>query len=128
MGCTSWIATRRPVSAALAAFAVAVGAAGCGGDDGNAATREIERRGCLARAQNVAEAELLARLYEDGKLGTRKQIEDEAGRSFFAPDGRMLPYERMSTQQQLAFVDWKRTVDVARDERREARLAAGDDC
>ena len=128
MGCTSSTATRRAVSAALAAFAVAVGAAGCGGDDGSAATNEIERKGCVARAQNVAEAEMLARLYEDGKLGTRKQIEAAAGRSFFAPDGRMLPYERMSAQQQLAFVDWKRTVDIARDERSKARLAAGHDC
>jgi hypothetical protein len=127
MGCTFSTATRRAVAAALAALAIA-GATGCGGDDGNAATREIERQGCIARAQNVAEADVLFRLYTEGKLGTREQIEDQAGTSFFTPDGRMLPYERMSTEQQLAFVDWKRTVDVGRDERRQARLGAGADC
>jgi hypothetical protein len=67
------IRTNPPVRVRTAAAGLAVGLAlsGCSGGDTEA------KEDCFRDAYNAAEARAVVRLYEEGQLGTQRQIESE---------------------------------------------------
>jgi len=104
----------------LAALVAALLLSGCGGTDKGALSR------CINEYRNAAEAAAVARLYEQGKLGTRAQIERELDRSdvtFFDDDGHMLPYLDMTVKARSVFDYWKgrpRVFALTNDARQQA--------
>src|SRR5262249_50979477 len=105
----------RFASVALAALAVL--AAGCGG------TSATDRGMCQGRLLDRANAAAVDRMFAAGKLGTRTQVQQELGRSasfgytqpkqllrfgakFFDANGRLKPYDRLTSRQQGAFNDF----------------------
>jgi hypothetical protein len=109
-------------------LALALAAAGCGGGDSEA------ERACVANAKNAAEVAVVARFYEEGKLGTQAQIEREIAHPnlrFFDGAGDLLPYDRMSPRAQIIFTKWvalSRAGDITSDARQEARDNTDPDC
>ncbi len=83
-------------------------AAGCGGKSGSAT------RTCVLKARADARAAVIIRAFEQGKLGTRKEVERAVAPrpSFFDPSGRIIPYERQRLSQQLAFDAWANSKRV----------------
>jgi len=88
----------------------------------------------VANAKNAAEAAVVARFYEQGKLGTRAQNEREIAHPnlrFFDDSGHLLPYDRMSPKAKIIFTQWialSRAGDITSDERQEARDNTDPDC
>ena len=115
-------------SASCFVLALALAAAGCGGGDSEA------ERACVANAKNAAEAAVVARFYEQGKLGTQAQIEREIAHPnlrFFDDSAHLLPYDRMSPKAKIIFTQWialSRAGDITSDERQEARDNTDPDC
>src|SRR5262249_47027002 len=91
-------------------------AAGCGGEsDKNA------RGTCQGRLLDRASAGVVVRMFESGKLGSRTLVQRELGESFqgmpggspteqrrlgarfFDASGHLIPYDRLSSDQQSAF-------------------------
>ena len=92
---------------------------------------------CLREAYNAAEAAAVVRAYEEGKLGTRKQVESElsgppgGGASFFDASGHLIPYRRLDLHHKVQFIVWMNVGRVARiteDARAQARANADPDC
>ena len=120
----------RPFRASAAALAVAFALSGCGED-------KQAKGACLQDAYRAAEIRTVVRLYEDGKLGTQKQIESEmsgppgGGASFFDDEGHFIPYEQLDFAHQIQFVAWMSTGRVGEltfEERQRARANADPDC
>jgi hypothetical protein len=96
---------------AAAAVLALVALAACGGDDD--ATRAADA--CVQAARNAAEAGVVIRYYEEGKLGPKSEIRREltgfrtsAGRRlrFFDDRGRMFSWERMDRETRSTFLHW----------------------
>jgi hypothetical protein len=94
---------------ALALTVVAVALSGCGGDD------EAEAQRCRAEAERAAEAAVVARLYEQGRLGPKAevrrelestQIDDGGLLVFFDEDGHMLPWAELDDDERNALAFW----------------------
>jgi hypothetical protein len=112
----------------ILALALAAAPVGCGGGDSEA------KRECEAKAKSAAEAAVVARYYEQGKIGTQAQIEREIAHPklrFFDASGDMLPYDELSPRAQVVFSEWvalSRAGDVTSDARAQARDAVEPDC
>lgn len=98
----------RTASTAAAAVAALVVLSGCSED------KQAKQR-CLDEAQNAAEAAAVARMYDAGKLGSRKKVEAELGTperpgsDYFDSSGHLLPYRRLpSTGHKIQFLLWIR--------------------
>jgi hypothetical protein len=109
-------------SVVLAALVVA---AGCGGGD-----KEAKQR-CVDEARNAAEAAVVARMYDEGKLGSRKKVEAELGvpgrpgSDYFDSEGHLIPYRKLPDRaHKIQLLVWMRNdADVA-EKTREARQTA----
>jgi hypothetical protein len=117
-------------SAVAAALASAAVLSGCGSD-------AEAKQDCLRDAYNTAEAAAVARAYNEGKLGSREQIESELtgpgrrGATFFDSSGELIPYARLDLKHQVQFVAWMTTGRVGEltfDARERARANADPDC
>jgi hypothetical protein len=115
---------------AVAALAFAVALSGCGGD------AEAKEK-CLSDAYRAAEVSTVIRLYEEGKLGTQKQIESElsgppgGGASFFDDEGHFIPFQRLDVAHKNQFIAWMTTGRVGEltfEARERARANAKPDC
>jgi hypothetical protein len=108
--------------------ALLLAAAGCGGED------DAQAQTCRDQAYNAAEAAVVAEFYEQGKLGTRAQVEKQLaheGMEFFDEGGRLIPYEQLDADEQTVFLAWMNTgrVDtLTHDARQEAREQTDPDC
>jgi hypothetical protein len=109
-------------------------ATGCSED------KEAKQR-CIDEAYNAAEAAVVARFYDEGKLGTRKQVEKELGgnykprpgSSFFDSSGHLIPYRRLPTRgHKIQFLVWintnGRVYEITRVARMRARANTHPDC
>jgi hypothetical protein len=115
---------------AAAALALAVALSGCGED-------KQAKDACLQDSYRAAEIRAVVRLYEEGKLGTQKQIESElsgppeGGASFFDAEGHFIPYEELDLAHKNQFIAWMSTGRVGEltfEERERARARANPDC
>jgi hypothetical protein len=115
---------------AAAALALAVALSGCGED-------KQAKDACLQDAYRAAEITAVVRLYEEGKLGTQKQIESELsgppgeGASFFDAEGHFIPYEELDLAHKNQLIAWMSTGRVGEltfEERERARANANPDC
>jgi hypothetical protein len=101
---------------------------GCGGNDSEAQMQ------CEADAKSAAEAAVVARYYEEGKIGTQAEIErdiDHPGLRFFDDEGKMLPWDDMSPEARAVFAKWiglSRAGDITHDARFAARDNVDPDC
>lgn len=98
----------------------------CGGDDDGEA-----RQTCIANAENAAAAAVVARMYEQGELGPKEQVQDELGDGFFDDDGAMIPWEQLDADEQSTLANWwtsDRIDALAGDEIEEAREDLDPDC
>lgn len=121
----------RTGSFGAAALAALVVAAGCSGED-----KEAKQR-CLDEAYNVAEAAAVARLYDEGKLGSKKKVEAQLGvpgrpgSDYFDSEGHLIPYRELPDRaHKIQFLTWMNN-DVAektRDARLRAQANAHPDC
>jgi hypothetical protein len=118
------------VAAALAALVLGLG---CGGGD-----KEAKQR-CFDDAYNAAEAAVVARAYDKGKLGSRKQVEAELGiperpgSDYFDSEGHLIPYRKLPDdahkRQFLLWMNADADVDrVTYDARQKAKANARPDC
>ncbi len=112
------------------ALAGALALSACGTD------KEAKAR-CLRDAYNAAEVAAVARMYDEGKLGTRKRVESELGvpgrpgASFFDGSGHLLPYLRLDVahkNQLLLWINNGRVAELTYDERQRARAQTHPDC
>lgn len=117
----------RPASALLTL--VVIGLSGCGGMSAR------EREQCYYREFDQSLWQISSRAYDQGRLGTRADVEawlkKEHHQSFFGADGHILPLDKMTKFQRLAWGFWVNTGEVARPtrpERRAAVLAARKEC
>ena len=92
---------------------------------------------CRRDAYNTAEAAAVARAYDEGKLGSRKQVESElsgppgGGASFFDGSGHLLPYPRLDLAHKVQLVAWMTTGRVGEltfTARERARANADPNC
>jgi hypothetical protein len=124
----------RTASIAAAAIAALVVVTGCSED------KQAKQR-CLDEAYNAAEAAAVARLYDEGKLGTQKQVEKQLGgnntprpgSSFFNSQGHLIPYRKLPTiGHKIQFLLWINTnpkvYELTRDARLRARANTDPDC
>jgi hypothetical protein len=120
----------RQFRASAAALAIAFALCGCGEDN-------QAREACLEDAYRAAEIRAVVRLYEEGKLGTQKQIESEmsgppgGGASFFDDEGHFILYEQLDFAHKNQFIAWMSTGRVGEltfEERERARANADPDC
>jgi hypothetical protein len=86
--------------------AVALGAgllvSGCGGGSKNADN-------CGAAAFDRADAAVVAKAYDAGKIGTRATVERKlGGAAFFTSDDHLKPFLKLTSVQQGQFDDWMR--------------------
>jgi hypothetical protein len=123
----------RTVSVALVALVALVVASGCSGGD-----KEAKQR-CLDEAYNAAAAAAVARMYEEGKLGSRKKVEAELGvpgrpgSDYFDSEGHLIPYRELpDVAHMIQFLVWMRLDDDVSEKtlaaRRAARANAHPDC
>jgi hypothetical protein len=114
----------------LASAALVVALAGCG-------ESAQSQRACLDNAYRAAEVHAVVRLYDEGKLGTQKQIESElsgppsGGPSFFQSDGDFIPFEQLDVAHKNQFIAWMTTGRVGEltfEARERARANAKPDC
>lgn len=120
----------------LSLFTAACVLSGCGGSNGGAkaATRTDD---CETALLAKAEAKVLERDFDAGRLGTARQVRAQSSpeHPFFLPNGKMVAYARMTNWQRASFNDWAASpaVDrVAHDELeaadREAAALAKTEC
>jgi hypothetical protein len=91
-------------SSALLLAVLALGASACGGTGSAAA----DRGDCAGRLLTKADAAVVARAYEQGKLGTQREVERAlggtvaAGRHFFTSTGKLKrPYDELTSDQDI---------------------------
>lgn len=124
----------RGSAAAAATLAVVLVVTACG-------TGKQAKQRCVDEAYNAAEAAVVARFYDEGKLGTRKQVEKELGgnyklrpgSSFFDSSGRLIPYRKLPTLgHRIQFLVWMNTnprvYEITRVARLRARANTRPDC
>jgi hypothetical protein len=116
----------RTASIAAAAIAALVVVTGCSED------KQAKQR-CLDEAYNAAEAAAVARLYDEGRLGTQQQVERQLGgnhkprpgSSFFDSSGHLIPYRKLpTTGHRIQLMLWINTNAKVNELTREARLRA----
>lgn len=123
----------RTASFAAALLAVLVVASGCSGENKQAKQR------CLDEAYNAAEAAAVARLYDEGELGSQKKVERELGvpgrpgTDYFDSAGHLIPYRELPDRaHKIQLLTWMHNDnDVAEktlDARQAARANARPDC
>ena len=86
--------------------------AGCGGDDDDVRERFNAAGNCRALEQNIARAEVIAKAYEAGKLGTQADVEADFAKpttKLFNPQGRMVPYRDLEGIDSARFDEWAGT-------------------
>ena len=110
----------RPRLGAVAAMLVLIGFAGCGGDDGEPSAQ------CKAETENAARAAVIAAAYEEGRIGTRAQVDAAfpGDESLFDEDGNMLLYEDLSGLTRARFDEWVSSGGYIRGEVQRDALAA----
>jgi hypothetical protein len=117
-------------ASACAAALVALTVAACGTD-------KAAKQRCERDAFNSAEAAAVSRLYDAGKLGTRKQVEAELGvpgrpgSSFFNGAGHLRPYRSLDVAHKNQLVLWMnngRVGELTFDARERARARTDPDC
>src|SRR3954465_4930519 len=112
--------TDRAVAAAVVA-AVAMMAAGCGGEDKSSAPD------CGAAALDRAALAVVDKAYQAGKLGDQMQVRQSLGASFFTSGGDLKPYDSLSVLQRRRLDRWMRGDGTVRtvtgDDRRAAEMA-----
>jgi hypothetical protein len=108
----------RTASGLLSALALV--AAGCGGD----ARADADRQDCIRGARAEATFTVVAQAYRAGRLGTPAEIEraierdqgdDSPGyetRSFLAEDGSLLPLGSFDDDQRITFFTWVSSGEV----------------
>lgn len=108
-----------------AALAVLVVASGCSGEDKQAKQR------CLDEAYNAAEAAAVARLYDEGKLGSQKKVEKELGvpgrpgSDYFDSAGHLIPYRELPDRpHKIQLLTWMHNDNDVAEKTFEARQAA----
>ena len=124
----------RTASVAAATIAALVVVTGC-------SENEEAKQRCLTEAYNAAEAAAVARLYDAGRLGTRKQVEKELGgnykprpgSSFFDKSGHLIPFRKLPTighkNQLMIWINTNpRVHEITRVARMRARANAHPDC
>jgi hypothetical protein len=101
---------RAAARAAVLLAALVLGA--CGGDDDGEA-----RRACEAEARNAAQAAVIAEAFEQGKLGTRAEVQ-----AHFTPEdrvfdeqGRMLPYGELEGLTRARFNSYRASSAIPGD-------------
>lgn len=101
---------RRAASAASLLAALVLGA--CGGDDDAEA-----RRACEAEARNAAQAAVIAEAFEQGRLGSRAEVQ-----SHFTPEdrlfderGSMLPYSELQGLTRARFNSYRASSAIPGD-------------
>ena len=120
----------RTVSVAAASLVVA---SGCSGEN-----KEANQR-CLDEAYNAAEAAAVARMYDEGKLGSQKKVEAELGvpgrpgSDYFDSQRHLIPYRELPDRaHKIQLLTWMHNDnDVAEktfEARRAARANAHPDC
>jgi hypothetical protein len=118
------------LGATLAALVVL---AGCSGEDKQA------KQACRDEAYNAAEAAAVARLYDQGKLGSQKKVEAELGvpgrpgSGFFDSAGHLIPYRELPDRaHKIQFLTWMhndaRVAEKTFAARQAARANAHPDC
>jgi hypothetical protein len=114
--------TAKPVAAAFAALVVI---AGCSGEDKQAKQR------CLDEAYNAAEAAAVARLYDEGELGSQRKVEAELGvpgrpgSDYFDSAGRLIPYRELPDRaHKIQLLTWMHNDNDVAEKTFEARQAA----
>jgi hypothetical protein len=123
----------RTGSTVAAALAAVVFASGCGGGD-----KEAKQR-CLDEAYNAAEAVAVARMYDEGKLGSQKKVESELGvpgrpgSDYFDSQGHLVPYRELPDRaHKIQFLTWmhndSNVAEKTFDARQAARANAHPDC
>jgi hypothetical protein len=115
---------------AAASLAIALALSGC-------SDNKEAKEDCLRDAYNAAEVSAVVRLYEQGKLGTQKQIEGEmsgppgGGASFFDDEGHFMPFRQLDVAHKNQFIAWMTTGRVGEltfEARERARANADPDC
>jgi hypothetical protein len=99
--CTRPRRTSAPVAIVLA---IAVSLGGCGGG-----RSEAERGDCAGELMTEAAAAVVARAYAQGKLGTQAEVARSIGSAhapYFTAGNRMIPFPKLSLQQQHAIAFW----------------------
>lgn len=93
----------RPVLGAFATVLLLVASAGCGGDDDAEA-----RARCQIESENAARAAVIAQAFEEGRLGTRAEVDADfpGDQSIFDADGRMIPYDELEGITRARFDEW----------------------
>jgi hypothetical protein len=106
----------RELTIIVALVSIAAVLAGCGSDSSAAGNSN-----CKVRLVAAAEAGALARLYNDGKLGSAAQIRSESSKDhpFMTAGGKMISYARMTAWQRASFADWAASGRVDRLARHE---------
>jgi hypothetical protein len=104
-------------------LAVAVLAAGCGGDGDDEATRA-----CVADQLNAAEAQAFASLYDDGELGPQEEVRAafDGGGAIFTDDGDLRSWEELSPRERSILNEWIKSGPYAEESAR-AREQARED-
>ncbi len=108
-----------------AALALLVVASGCSGEDKQAKQR------CLDEAYNAAEAAAVARLYDEGKLGSQMKVERELGvpgrpgTDYFDSAGHLIPYRELPDRaHKIQLLTWMHNDNDVAEKTLEARQAA----
>lgn len=92
---------RRAAVAVVAMLALLV-SAGCGGGDGEPSTQ------CKAETENAARAAVIAEAYEQGRIGTKAEVDAAfpGDESLFDADGHMLEYSALKGITRARFDEW----------------------
>ena len=118
---------------ASVAFAALIVASGCGGEDKQA------KQQCLDEAYNAAEAAAVARMFDQGKLGSQQKVERELGvpgrpgSDYFDSTGHLIPYRDLPDRaHRIQFLTWmhndSNVAEKTFDARQAARANASPDC
>jgi hypothetical protein len=94
----------RPVREAVGAFVamlVLLVSSGCGGDEEPSAQ-------CKAETENAARAAVIAEAYEQGRIGTKAEVDAAfpGDESLFDADGHMIPYSELKGITAARFDEW----------------------
>jgi hypothetical protein len=93
---------RWAVAAVVAMLALFVSAGCGGGEDGEPSTQ------CKAETENAARAAVIAEAYEQGRIGTKAQVDAAfpGDQSLFDADGHMLQYSELKGIMAARFDEW----------------------
>jgi hypothetical protein len=108
----------RPPLSALAAALVLLGSGGCGG--GGEPSNQ-----CKAETENAARAAVIAAAYEEGRIGTRAEVDASfpGDESLFDAEGNMRSYDELEGITRARFDEWASGPAIPGDVQLEAAAA-----